>query len=132
MNAPLRLPSVNALKWEVTTLFDSMPPMCGGNAFQARELLLDRDRGEEASAMRDARLSIMGFLRRSWPDCDSLVPRLLEPRPSNVIFVRAATSLQDDGLIMYEALLIGAGPEPQIRDALLTRRGLAWESEPDG
>ncbi len=38
-------------------------------------------------------------------------------------FVRIAIALQDEGLLMYEALLVGVGSEPQLRDVVLTMKG---------
>lgn len=93
---------------------------------------MDSERGPATSSLRDVRDAIVRFLQRSWPDCDSLRPRLLDPRPTDRAFVQAAISLQEEGLIMYEVLLIGAGPEPEIRDALLTRKGQLWRLDRPG
>lgn len=82
--------------------------------------------GDEARRLREARRAIARRLALCWPHCEHVRPSVLHPAPSDRAFIHAATSLQDEGLIMFDALLIGAGAEPEIRDALLTRKGQFW------
>lgn len=77
--------------------------------------------------MFEAKLAIVRHLRECWPYGVTLTPSSLSPALSARTFVEAAQALQDHGLIMYEVLLIGAGPEPILRGAMLTRKGQFWE-----
>ncbi len=72
-----------------------------------------------------ARRAIIDHLRREWPFPVTLTNETLATQVPERVFVEAAARLQEEGLIMYEALLIGAGPAPQLIDAVLTRRGQA-------
>lgn len=56
-----------------------------------------------------------------------MTPRSFSPEVSARAFVEAAQVLQDEGLIMYEILLVGTGPEPVLREAAVTRKGQSWE-----
>lgn len=76
-----------------------------------------------------ARTAIVEQLRREWPYPLTVTPQTLPERVPDRAFIEAAAGLQEDGLIMYEALLIGASPVPQLIDAALTRRGQLWEGE---
>lgn len=80
----------------------------------------------------EARLAIVRHLRECWPYSETLTPSSLSPTPSAPAFVQAAQELQDHGLIMYEVLLVGAGPEPILREAMLTRKGQFWEPNLEG
>jgi len=82
---------------------------------------MDGDQGQGSAAA--ARAAILRHLHREWPDSTDLTARALSPRLGTADFLAAATSLQDDGLIMYEALLLGTGPSPLLVAAVLTRKG---------
>lgn len=86
----------------------------------------------QREAVEGARRAIIERLRREWPYPLSITPLTLLERVPDHIFVEAAAALQEDGLIMYEALLVGAGPLPRLVDAALTRRGQLWEDEEPG
>lgn len=79
--------------------------------------------------MFEAKLAIIEYLRGCWPNSETVTPHFVSPTVSSAAFVEAAQRLQDQGLIMYEVLLVGAGPEPMLREALLTRRGQLWEPD---
>lgn len=79
--------------------------------------------------MFEAKLAIVRYLRECWPHSDTVTPSSLSPPLSARPFVEAAQTLQDQGLIMYEVLLIGAGPEPILHGAMLTRKGQFWEPD---
>ena len=72
-----------------------------------------------------ARQAILRHLRREWPDSVDLTARNLAPPVSDADFLAACVALQDDGMIMYEALLVGTGPSPMLVAAVLTRKGQA-------
>jgi len=82
---------------------------------------IDEQHGGAASA----RQAILRHLRREWPDSVDLTARNLAPGVSDADFLAACIALQDDGLIMYEALLVGTGPSPMLLAAVLTRKGQA-------
>jgi len=89
---------------------------------------MNEDGRSQTDAVERARRSIVDQLRREWPYPLTVTPETLGERVPHRAFVEAAARLQEDGLIMYEALLIGAGPVPQLIDAALTRRGQLWQS----
>ncbi|KHL26678.1 hypothetical protein PK98_02620 [Croceibacterium mercuriale] len=66
---------------------------------------------------------MLQHLRRDWPDSVDLSARTLGNGITTDDFLAAAVALQDDGLIMYEALLVGTGPAPLLMAAVLTRKG---------
>lgn len=70
-----------------------------------------------------ARQAILARLRRDWPESVDLEARQFAPAISEAEFLAASVALQDAGLIMYEALLVGAGPSPMLISAVLTHRG---------
>lgn len=80
---------------------------------------------EQHGGSEAARQAILGHLRREWPDSVDLTARNLAPGISDGDFLTACVALQDDGLIMYEALLVGTGPAPMLVAAVLTRKGQA-------
>lgn len=88
---------------------------------------MDQGGTEQHDAIASARRAIVEQLRREWPYPLTVTPQTLPERVPDRVFVEAAARLQEDGLIMYEALLIGAGPVPQLIDAALTRRGQLWQ-----
>ena len=57
--------------------------------------------------VESARRAIVEQLRREWPYPSSITPQTLAERVPDRVFVEAAARLQEEGLIMYEALLIG-------------------------
>jgi len=70
-----------------------------------------------------ARQAILRHLRREWPNSVDLTTRNLALGITDADFLAACMALQDDGMIMYEALLVGAGPSPMLLAAVLTRKG---------
>jgi len=72
-----------------------------------------------------ARQAILTRLRRDWPESVDLEARHMAPLLSEAEFLDACVALQDEGLIMYEALLVGAGPSPMLIAAVLTHKGQA-------
>ena len=74
----------------------------------------------------DIRRAILAHLHRNWPDPVDLGAGGVSADEGDTAFVKAAVALQDEGLIMYEALLIGAGPSPTLVGALLTRKGQSF------
>jgi len=78
-----------------------------------------------------ARQAILRHLRREWPDSVDLTARTLTPGISDGEFLAACVGLQDEGLIMYEALLVGTGPSPMLVAAVLTRKGQAAPADED-
>jgi hypothetical protein len=91
-----------------------MPDLVSGAA------AMDSDRQDSSGAARNA---ILQHLRRDWPDSVDLSARALGTGIATDDFLAAAVALQDDGLIMYEALLVGTGPAPLLMAAVLTRKG---------
>lgn len=79
--------------------------------------------------MFEAKRAIVRRLRESWPDSETLTPSCVSPALPSRTFVEAAQALQDQGLIMYEVLLVGAGAEPMLRGAMLTRKGQFWGAD---
>ena len=77
--------------------------------------------------MFEAKLAIVRYLRRFLPYSDAITPRFVSPVVSSLAFVEAAQGLQDQGPIVYEVLLVGAGREPILGEAMLTRKGQQWE-----
>ncbi len=81
--------------------------------------------GLQTDAVGGARRAIIAHLQREWPFPVTMTCQTLAVSIPERAFIEAAARLQEEGLIMYEALLIGAGPAPQLIDAALTRRGQA-------
>ena len=88
---------------------------------------MDENGRSQVDAIDSARRAIVEQLRREWPYPLTVTPQTLAERVADRVFVEAAARLQEDGLIMYEALLLGAGPVPQLIEATLTRRGQLWQ-----
>ncbi len=86
---------------------------------------------EQHGGTEAARQAILRHLRLEWPDSVDLTARHLPPGFSDADFLAACVALQDDGLIMYEALLVGTGPSPMLVAAVLTRKGQAASSPGD-
>lgn len=89
---------------------------------------MDETERPHIDSVEIARKAIVEQLRREWPYAASLTPHTIAGRVADAVFVEAAAGLMEEGLIMYEALLVGAGPSPRLVDAVLTRRGQLWES----
>ena len=84
---------------------------------------MNDERAQGTRQSHEAKLAIVHYLRECWPNPSTVTPRFVATGMAARAFVEAAVALQDEGVIMYEILLIGAGPEPILRDALLTRKG---------
>lgn len=84
---------------------------------------MNDERAQGTRQSHEAKLAIVHHLHGCWPNPSTVTPRFVAAGMSARAFIEAAVALQDEGLIMYEILLIGAGPEPILRDALLTRKG---------
>jgi len=84
---------------------------------------MEHDEPSLRQAIERTRRAILDQLRREYPYPLTVTPLTLAERAPDSAFVEAAATLQEEGLIMYEALLIGAGPVPQLLEAALTRRG---------
>jgi hypothetical protein len=72
---------------------------------------------------------ILDRLHASWPEPVTLRPTAIglgrEPRA----FLRALVALQDKGWVMFEALLVGTGTEPEALRTALTVKGLQHMTE---
>jgi len=79
---------------------------------------------EQRTGAGAARQALLDYLRREWPGSVDVAARVAAPGASAADFLEACTTLQNDGLIMYEALLLGLGPSPKLLTAALTRKGL--------
>ena len=90
---------------------------------------MEPDEPSRRDTVDRARRAIIDQLRREYPYPLTVTPLTLPERAADSIFVEAAATLQEEGLIMYEALLIGAGPVPQLLEAALTRRGQMWQAD---
>lgn len=83
---------------------------------------------------RDLRVAMAGvveFLLERWPDTANVSPADLPGTISDSLFLEAALALQDEGSIMYEALLVGTTDHPALRSAILTRKGQLQAATPD-
>lgn len=83
------------------------------------------DQRRERRGVPAARQAILARLGREWPDSLDLTARSLVPTVPDGDFLAACVALQDEGMIMYEALLVGTGPSPMLVAAVLTRKGQA-------
>lgn len=88
-----------------------------------------RDQRRDQRGAPEARQAILARLRREWPDSLDLTARSLVPPVPDSDFLAACVALQDEGMIMYEALLVGTGPSPMLVAAVLTRKGQAASLE---
>lgn len=91
---------------------------------------MEQDKLSRSQTIDRAKRAILDQLRREYPYPLTLTPLTLAERAADSIFVEAAATLQEEGLIMYEALLIGSGPVPQLLEAALTRRGQMSHADP--
>lgn len=71
----------------------------------------------------DLVLSLAGPLLREWPEPFDLTPSTAGMADRHRDFLQVAVALQDSGWIMYEALLVGTGPEPRALNACVTAKG---------
>jgi hypothetical protein len=76
-----------------------------------------------SSAINTAREAILDHLRWVWPDSVDVTAQSLSGRTSTAGLLAACIALRDEGLIMYEALLVGTEPSPKLIAAALTRKG---------
>ena len=67
---------------------------------------------------------ILQRLRASWPDTVTLTATDVGLAGDDRAFVRTVVALQDHGWLMFEAMLVGVGPEPYVVDAVLTAKGM--------
>ena len=74
-------------------------------------------------------VGILALLIAEWPNPVTIRPSNVMPYLDHRKFVAAIQALQDDGMIMSEALLIGAGPEPTAIGVLITRKGRDYFNE---
>jgi hypothetical protein len=75
------------------------------------------------SGIHAAREAILCSLNEAWPDSVDLSARFLSIRASTADFLAASVELRDEGLIMYEALIVGTERSPKLIAAALTRKG---------
>ncbi|WP_121120157.1 hypothetical protein [Croceibacterium ferulae] len=78
---------------------------------------------EQRTAGGAVREALVTYLRREWPNSVDVDAHVAAPGASAENFLEACTSLQYEGLIMYEALLLGVGSSPKLLAAALTRKG---------
>ena len=72
---------------------------------------MQQDLGGGIPAAREA---IIDHLRGVWPDSVDVTAQSLSGHTSTADFLAACVALRDEGLIMYEALLVGTGPSPKL------------------
>ena len=82
-----------------------------------------KDERRTVAGAGPTREALLDYLRREWPDSVDVVAKEVAPGASAGDFFEACTSLQHEGLIMYEALVLGVGPSPKLLAAALTRKG---------
>lgn len=77
------------------------------------------------AAVAPVALEILAYLQSHAADelQHPLCPSHLPSCPPERLFLAAIVRMQDAGLIMSEALLVGTGPEPQLLEPSITRRG---------
>lgn len=70
-------------------------------------------------------LAMIEALQTAWPGAIDLSPTTLDPPFEDVdeAFLDALHGLVDEGLVMVEALLVGAPGDPVAHQAALTRKG---------
>lgn len=69
---------------------------------------------------------VLSALTDRWPDSAMLLPGALPFLPGGATdrdFVHTVQYLNDHGFISYDAMVLGADPEPRVIGALITRRG---------
>lgn len=71
----------------------------------------------------DVVLSLAAPLLTEWPEPFDLTPSRVGLGERHRDFTQVAVALQDSGWIMYEALLVGTGPEPRAVNACMTVKG---------
>ena len=72
---------------------------------------------------------ILDRLHVSWPDPVTLRPTAIGLANDHRAFLIALVTLRDSGWVMFEALLAGAGAEPEALDAVLTAKGMQQVAE---
>lgn len=78
---------------------------------------------EQRTGAEIARDALLDHLLREWPSSVDVDAMLVTPEATATDFFEACTTLQNDGLIMYEALLLGVSSSPKLLAAALTRKG---------
>lgn len=71
----------------------------------------------------DVILSLARPLLSEWPESLDLTPSTTGLAEQHREFLQVTVALQDSGWIMYEALLVGTGPEPRVLNACVTAKG---------
>lgn len=69
---------------------------------------------------------VLSALVQRWPDAILLLPQALAAPPGSITdrdFVHTVQFLNDHGFMSYDAMLLGAEPEPRVLGAMITRRG---------
>jgi hypothetical protein len=75
-----------------------------------------------------AELRLLGYLHQKWPSSSTVTPRttsLAGGDQSNAAFVDMVQTLNDNGLISYEAFLIDATSGLRFIETVITPRGKA-------
>jgi hypothetical protein len=67
---------------------------------------------------------ILDRLHASWPEPVTLRPTAIGLAAEQRHFLLALIALRDSGWVMFEALLVGSGTEPEALGAALTVKGL--------
>jgi hypothetical protein len=72
-------------------------------------------------------LRVLGFLNQRWPSTATVTPHIVPAAESadRAAFVEAIQSLSDNGLISYEAFLMGTGSSLRFVETMITARGRA-------
>jgi hypothetical protein len=83
----------------------------------------DQQRPSSDGLSRELVLSLAAPLLKGWPEPFDLTPSGAGLAERHGDFMQVAVALQDSGWIMYEALLVGAGPEPRAVNACMTAKG---------
>jgi hypothetical protein len=80
-------------------------------------------------ALSNDELTVLGFLDHHWPLPATVTPGVRNgngaPAPEPADFVETVQTLNDNGLILYEAFLIEASSGTRFIDAMITARGRA-------
>lgn len=72
-------------------------------------------------------LRVLGFLNQRWPSTATISPHIVPAIESadRTAFVHSIQSLNDNGLISYEAFLMGTGSSLRFVESMITARGRA-------
>lgn len=75
-----------------------------------------------------AALRLLGHLNQKWPSSATVTPRTISPAAGsddNAEFVDMVQSLNDNGMISYEAFLIDSSSGMRFIETIITPRGKA-------